>query len=204
MPNSRYHREIERDIERMVEELFALVRQPSISTDGEGIDPCARHCASLLERRGFAATIHPTAGHPVVVGERGSGSRTLLLYCHYDTQPAGAAELWTSPPFEPERRDGRLYGRRMVDDKGHIVSRLAAVDSYVRAHGEPPFRIVVLVDGEEEIASPSLRPFLQRNAASLRADGCIWEYGMVDHRDRPVFLLGVRGVRFLQVMDYRA
>ena len=194
MTASRYRRMIEGDLNRTLAELSALVRVPSVSTSGEGIDACARHSASLLERYGFEADVHATGGHPTVVGVRGRGERTLLLYCHYDTQPAGPPELWMSPPFEPTQRDGRLYGRGMLDDKGHIISRLAAIDAYTRVRDEPPFRIVIVLDGEEEIGSPHFGQFLQRNSEWLAADGCIWEYGAIDHCDRPVFLLGVRGV----------
>jgi acetylornithine deacetylase/succinyl-diaminopimelate desuccinylase-like protein len=187
------HAEVDRDLERSIEEVKRLVAQPSVSSTGEGVEACAELCRELLEQHGFAGAVHQTDGSPVVVGERGRGPRTLLLYCHYDTEAPGDLDLWTSPPFEPELRDGRLYGRGTEDDKGHIVSRLAAVSAYVRAHGEPPFRIVFLIEGEEEVGSPSLTAFVRAERERLRADGCIWEWGTVDHDDRPIFILGLRG-----------
>lgn len=187
------HVEVERRLDESLDELRRLVAQPSVSSTGEGVAACAELCRELLERHGFAARVHPTQGSPVVVGELGSGPRTLLLYCHYDTEAPGELDRWTSPPFQPEIRDGRIYGRGVEDDKGHIVSRLAAISAYVAAHGEPPFRIVFLIEGEEEVGSASLARFVREHRELLRADGCIWEWGTVDHRDRPVFMLGVRG-----------
>lgn len=187
------HAEIDRSLDRSLDELRRLVAQPSDSSSGEGIQACAALCCEMLRVHGFSAAVHQTAGNPLVVGELGSGPRTLLLYCHYDVQPAGDLDEWTSPPFAPEVREGRLYGRGSEDDKGHIVSRLAAVSAFVRNHGEPPYRIVFVIDGEEEIGSPNLAAFVGAEQERLRADGCIWEWGTIDHEDRPMIMLGVRG-----------
>jgi acetylornithine deacetylase/succinyl-diaminopimelate desuccinylase-like protein len=181
------------DWSRSVSDLSELLAQPSVSAHGVGMEECARLVARRLERSGFATEVHETDGYPIVLGELGQGERTLLLYAHYDVQPAEPLELWSSPPFEPSVRDARLYARGAVDDKGHIVSRLAAIDAYVVTHGPLPFRVVFLVDGEEEIGSPSLYAFVERHAARLSADGCIWEHGAVDDAGRPVIRLGLRG-----------
>jgi acetylornithine deacetylase/succinyl-diaminopimelate desuccinylase-like protein len=185
---------VARGMARTVADVKRLIDRPSVSAEGGGLDECADLCAELMREYGFASEVCATAGAPVVIGRRGRGQRALLLYCHYDTQPAGPGKLWTSPPFAAEVRDGRLYGRGAVDDKGHIVSRLAAIGAYCAAHGELPFEVIFLVEGEEEIGSPSLRAFVEANRDRLRADGGIWEYGTVDHHDRPVFELGARGI----------
>ena len=174
--------------------LRELLRQPSVSADGEGVAACARLVARILERYGFAAEVLETGGHPAVLGELGAGAATLLLYAHYDVQPVGDEREWTTPPFEPTLRDDRLYARGAVDDKGHIASRLAAIAAFTATHGPPPFRIVFLIEGEEEIGSPSLPALLRRHAPRLRADGCIWESGELDLDDRPVITLGLRGM----------
>jgi acetylornithine deacetylase/succinyl-diaminopimelate desuccinylase-like protein len=187
------HSEVDRSLEASLDEIRRLVAQPSLSPTGEGIPECAELCRDLLEEHGFSAAVHPTEGNPVVVGELGSGRHTLLLYCHYDTESPGDLDEWTSPPFAAEIRDGRLYGRGTEDDKGHIVSRLAAVSAFLRTQGEPPYRIVFLIEGEEEIGSPSLPGFVSAKRDLFQADGCIWEWGTIDHQDRPVLVLGVRG-----------
>jgi acetylornithine deacetylase/succinyl-diaminopimelate desuccinylase-like protein len=171
-----------------------LCAQPSVSAAGEGMAGCARLVARHLEARGLDADIIETARHPAVVAEGGSGDRTLLFYNHYDVQPPEPLELWETPPFEPNVRDGKLFARGAVDDKGHFVTRLAALDAYRALHGELPFRVAFLIEGEEEIGSPSLEDVVARNRTRLAGDGCIWETGGVDEEEVPVAALGVRGV----------
>jgi acetylornithine deacetylase/succinyl-diaminopimelate desuccinylase-like protein len=185
---------IERNLERYVDELSALCRFPSVATNPAAIDDSARFLVDALQRRGVAARLVPTAGYPVVFGEIGAGTRTLLLYNHYDVQPAEPLGAWDSAPFEPVRRDGTLVARGAVDDKGETVARLAALDALLDRHPDGlPLRIVFLIEGEEESGSPNLEPFLAANRDLLRADACIWEAGMVDGEGRPQIWLGVRG-----------
>ena len=118
-------RHIEENLEKSLAELGALVAQPSIAAQNLGMEPCAKLVAAMLERRGFRTELALTGGPPVVLGERaGRTDRTLLIYNHYDVQPPEPLELWTSPPFGPTRRDGKLFGRGVSDDKGHLVARL--------------------------------------------------------------------------------
>ena len=123
-------RHIEENLEKSLAELSALVAQPSIAAQDLGMEPCAKLVAAMLARRGFKTELAPSGGPPVVLGERaGRTDRTLLVYNHYDVQPPEPLELWTSPPFEPTRRDGKLFGRGVSDDKGHLVARLLAIDA---------------------------------------------------------------------------
>lgn len=185
---------IERNLERYLDELGALCRFPSVAANSEAIEGCARYLVDALKRRGVAARLLPTSGNPVVVGEIGDGPRTLLLYNHYDVQPAEPLDAWDSPPFEPVRRNGMLVARGVIDDKGETVARFAALDALLERHrGGLPLRIVFLIEGEEEIGSPNLEQFLIANRDVLRAEGCIWEAGMVDGDGRPQIWLGVRG-----------
>src|SRR5262245_34336766 len=161
---------------------------------------CAELVATLLRTRGFDAELMPTGGPPVVVGERaGRGHRTLLIYNHYDVQPAEPLELWTSPPFEPARRDGKMFGRGVSDDKGHITSRLLAIDALLAAGGELPCRVKFVVVGEEEVGSIHLREFLKQHRARLAAEGCLWEFGLVDHREVPILYAGLRGLCYVEL-----
>ena len=178
-----------------MEELDALLRLPSISAQGTAIRETADLVRSMLAKRGFDSEVRETDGNPVVVARRnGDSDRTLLFYNHYDVQPPEPLELWTSPPFEPTVRDGKLFARGAGDDKGELVSRLAAIDAVLAAHdGRLPCNVTFLVEGEEEIGSPSLGPFVAENAAYLACDGCIWEAGFVDDQGNPGGYLGMRG-----------
>jgi len=120
---------------------------------------------------GLQATVHRTAGHPIVVGEwRGAGSSapTVLAYGHYDVQPAEPLELWESPPFEPTIRDGRIYARGSVDDKGQLFLHVKALEALLRTRGALPVNVVLLVEGEEEVGSEHLSSFIEANAQMLQ------------------------------------
>ena len=130
---------LEKNLDESLGELSKLVAQPSISAQGIGLKECANLVADMLRARGFTAEIMDTEGAPVVFAERkGKGDKTLLFYNHYDVQPPEPLELWESPPFEPEIRDGKMYGRGISDDKGHITSRLHAIDSILKTDGDLP------------------------------------------------------------------
>ncbi len=197
---ARCDRFLESRLDASLDELSALVAQPSVAAQNLGMEDCAKRVAAMLERRGFRVEILPTGGAPAVVAERdGAGDRTLLIYNHYDVQPAEPLDLWTSPPFAPERRDGRLFGRGVSDDKGHFVSRLHAIDALLDADGELPCRVKWVVEGEEEIGSVHLADFVHAQRERLKADACLWEFGSVDHRDVPQLFTGLRGICYVQL-----
>ncbi|HKS69101.1 MAG TPA: M20/M25/M40 family metallo-hydrolase [Ktedonobacterales bacterium] len=186
-------------LDTTLDELKRLCAQPSVSARREGVDDCAALVAEILRGHGFAAQVFQTPGHPVVVGTaRGHSARTLLFYNHYDVQPPEPLELWVSPPFEPTRRDGRLYARGISDDKGQLVSRIAAMRAVRGVTGGLPARVKFLVEGEEEISSPSLEPFVEQHRDLLAADACVWEFGGVDHEGRPEVVLGLRGICYVE------
>ncbi len=182
-------------LDSSLEELKRYVAQPSVGAQNLGLHECAQLVREMLEIRGFNADIHPTAGAPIVFGQRtGRSTRTLLFYNHYDVQPPEPLELWDSPPFEPELRDGKLYGRGVSDDKGHLIARLHAIDSILATQGDLPCTIKFIIEGEEETSSVHLVDFIKKNVSLLKADACIWEFGGVDHRDVPMQYLGLRGI----------
>ena len=193
-------RYLESHLESSLAELSRLVAQPSVSAQNLGMRECAAMVADMLRRRGFETEILPSAGHPVVVAERpGRSDRTLLIYNHYDVQPAEPLELWTSPPFEPARRNGRLYGRGVSDDKGHFVARLHAIDALLAEGGELPCRIKFVVEGEEEVGSVHLPDFIREHRERLSGDACLWEFGSVDHHDVPMQFAGLRGICYVEL-----
>lgn len=181
-------------------ELARLCAQPSISAQGVGIAECAQLVGAMLAARGFKVEIVPTNGHPIVYAEaEGASDKTLLFYNHYDVQPPEPLELWTTPAFEPTIREGKMYARGVSDDKGHFQSRLAALDAFKAVTGSYPCRIKFVVEGEEETSSASLPGFVYQNAEKLRADACVWEFGSVDHENRPVQYLGLRGICYVEL-----
>jgi acetylornithine deacetylase/succinyl-diaminopimelate desuccinylase-like protein len=191
---------IDAQLESSLAELSRLCAIPSVSAQGTGILECADLVADMLHARGFATEIIPTTGNPVVFAEAdGTGAKTLLCYNHYDVQPAEPFELWTSPPFEMARRDGKLFARGVADDKGEFVSRLAAIDAVKHVLGQLPCKVKFAVEGEEEIASVSLAPFVEQHAERLAADACIWEFGSVDSNGVPIEYLGLRGICYVEL-----
>lgn len=181
-------------------ELKEYCRQPSVAAQNLGMEETARMTASMLEKRGFTVNTYETEGFPVIIANRkGKNDKTLLIYNHYDVQPAEPLNLWTSPPFEPEEREGKVYGRGISDDKGHFTSRLFAIDAILNEFGELPCNIKFILEGEEEIGSVHLPDFAEKNQELLQADACIWEFGGVDHRDVPMQYLGLRGICYVEL-----
>ncbi|HEX5032208.1 MAG TPA: M20/M25/M40 family metallo-hydrolase [Candidatus Eisenbacteria bacterium] len=191
---------LETHLDDSLSELRRLVAQPSVVAQNLGIEPCAELVASMLRARGFATEVLPTGGSPVVVAERGGLSdRTLVIYNHYDVQPPEPLDLWTSPPFEATLRDGKLYGRGVSDDKGHLVARLHAIDALLEAGGELPCRIKFVIEGEEEVGSVHMPAFLEREKGRLQGDACLWEFGYLDQGDRPLLHAGLRGICYVEL-----
>ena len=183
-----------------IAELSKLVAQPSIGAQHLGIQECAELVNKMLRQRGFSTDIMPTGGAPVVFGElKGRSEKTILFYCHYDVQPPEPLELWETPPFEPSLREGKLFGRGVADDKGHLVARLFAIDALLSTLGELPCAVKFIIEGEEETSSEHLHEYVRNNLDRLKADGCIWEFGGVDHTETPIQYLGLRGICYVEL-----
>lgn len=191
---------LEEHLDKNLVELSKLVSQPSIAAQNIGLRECAELVGDMLRKRGFMVDIIATDGAPVVFAERnGLSDKSLLFYNHYDVQPPEPIELWESPPFEPAIRDGKIYGRGVSDDKGHITSRLFAIDALLENYGELPCNVKFVIEGEEETSSLHLNDFVMNNREMLSADACIWEFGGVDHRDVPMQYLGLRGICYVEL-----
>jgi acetylornithine deacetylase/succinyl-diaminopimelate desuccinylase-like protein len=191
---------LEKHLDRSIEELKRLVAQPSVGAQNWGLQECAALTAEMLRARGFETQVISTGGAPVVYGVRtGRSQRTLLIYNHYDVQPPEPLELWESPPFEPQVRDGKLYGRGVSDDKGQLTARLHAIDALLALAGELPCTVKFIIEGEEETSSEHLFEFVEQHQDLLQADACLWEFGGVDHREVPMQYLGLRGICYVEL-----
>ena len=185
-----------------VHDLVKLVKQPSVSAKGEGIEACAKLVEEMMLEIGLSTKIFKgEKGHPVVYGEKRSkkSSKTLLFYDHYDVQPPEPLEKWTHKPFSGKVLRGKIYGRGASDNKGNLVSRLKAVQTLLEVTGNLPINIKFFVDGEEEIGSPNLEPIIRKYKNFFSADAAIWEFGGTDRRGRPNLYLGLKGVLSIEI-----
>jgi acetylornithine deacetylase/succinyl-diaminopimelate desuccinylase-like protein len=191
--------------ERFLDELKAFVRIPSVSTDPDAapdMQRAAEWVAAQLRGLGCSRVqIMPTGGHPVVYGElltSGAEKPTVLVYGHYDVQPADPLELWSSPPFDPQQRGENLFGRGASDMKGQVVITLKAVEALVKAGGMP-VNVKFMIEGEEEIGSPSLDKFIAGNKALLACNFALNpDTGMIS-ADAPTITYGLRGLAYFEL-----
>ena len=190
--------------------LFDLLRIPSISAQPDHKADCVRAAEWVRDQLtglGFDASVRPTAGHPVVVAHHaapsGYAGPHVLFYGHYDVQPVDPLDLWKSPPFDPQLVDGphgkRFVARGAVDDKGQAMMFIEAMRAWKDATGVIPANITALIEGEEEVGSPSLEPFLIENKQELAADvALISDTGMWDI-DTPAISTMLRGMAYAEV-----
>jgi acetylornithine deacetylase/succinyl-diaminopimelate desuccinylase-like protein len=187
-----------------LEDLFAFLRFPSVSTDSRNagdVRDCANWLVKKLTGMGLQTTLHDTPGHPIVVAknEHVEGRRTVLIYGHYDVQPVDPLELWDTPPFEPVIREGKILARGATDNKGQMLAHVLGVEKTLREKGELPVNLTFLFEGEEEIGSPSLAPFLRENAELLKCDViAVSDTGMVGP-GMPTYSYGLRGIACCEV-----
>lgn len=173
---------------------------PSISAERMGLSETADWLDSTLQTLGAKTTRLSVPGSPdAVVGTISAGDRTLMIYDHYDVQPIDPLELWTTPPFEPDERQGRMFARGAADNKGDLVARLCAIDVYQKLYGDPPFEIKFFVEGEEEIGSPHFDEICKRNAEMLGAHDCVWEGGWFDPDGHPTMYYGCKGLLYIEI-----
>ncbi|MCZ2114196.1 MAG: M20/M25/M40 family metallo-hydrolase [Anaerolineae bacterium] len=197
---ARIDARIDETLDFWIGQLGRLCAQPSISAQGVGIQECAELTATMLREQGFSAEILPTGGSPIVFGESaGKSNRTLLLYNHYDVQPPEPLELWETPPFTLTRVGDTLCARGVSDDKGPLITRMAAVAAVRDVLGELPLRVKYFVEGEEEVGSPNIPGAIDAYKDKFAADGCIWEFGSVDYSGRPEQTLGMRGLCYVEL-----
>jgi acetylornithine deacetylase/succinyl-diaminopimelate desuccinylase-like protein len=195
---------IESHLATSIDRLVELATIPSVSATDSGIRQCAEALLQTMEPLGIEASLLETGGAPIVYGHTGTGRPRVLVYGHYDVQPAGDRALWTHPPFEPVIRDGAIWGRGVGDNKGQLLAHLCALDAWRATLGELPFEVVFVFDGEEEIGSPSTLPFIAENAELFEGDFVFGADGSTLGLPGPAVYLGVRGLVYLELVAHAA
>jgi len=205
MPFTRFDRYVDRHARSFTERLQELCRMPSVAARGTGMRAVAEKVEQMLQRVGAGTrTFKVGSGFPIIYGECGAGERCFVIYGHYDVQPVGHLGEWSSGPFASVVQDGKLYARGASNSKGDLVARLAAVEAYQKTFGKLPVCLRFVIEGEDGLASPSLHRFAAENPQLLSADGCVWDDGYLDTKERLVINLGFKGIAFLELRAYGA
>ncbi len=203
MVEKKFEEYVRNNLNRFAKDVARLAAQPSVSARNQGVEDCAVLVEKLMREVGIQPKVLRREGvAPLIWGEmKGRESkRTILFYNHYDVQPEEPLELWNSPPFKPEFKEGRLFGRGVSDDKGELVSRLKLLETYLKVEGEPPCNLRFCFEGEEEVGSVHLDDYVSQNQELFRADAVFWEWGGVDEDGRPIVALGVKGMIYVELI----
>jgi len=197
---------IEENRENAISDLKSLLEIPSISNDvdmKEDMTRCAEWVKNQLISIGLKdVKIYPTSGHPIVFGqwlEAGKQFPTILIYGHYDVQPVDPIELWSTPPFDPVVKDGKIYARGATDDKGQFLIHIEAIEAFLKTTGRLPINVKVIIEGEEEIGSANLEPFLEENKDLLSCDYVVISDTSMYEKGLPSICYALRGLAYMQL-----
>jgi len=192
--------------EQFRQELHEMLRIPSLSADPAHTGDVRRMAEWLADHFNSLGldkvAVMETAGHPVVYGEwtgAGPDKPTVLVYGHYDVVPAQMEDGWHTDPFEPVEKDGKIYARGATDDKGQLFIHVKALESYLQTAGRAPVNVKMLIEGEEEVSSPNLVPFLKEHLELLRADVCVISDSSMRSIDEPAILHSLRGMTYAEI-----
>ncbi|HZD36241.1 MAG TPA: M20/M25/M40 family metallo-hydrolase [Nitrososphaeraceae archaeon] len=201
----------------LIADLQSLIRQRSVSARKQDLVQCATVVAGIMKKAGIRTQIlnlpedgsqddTKTAVPPVVYGEvkakANANARTLMFYNHYDVQPEDPIELWEHEPYEGAIEGDYIYGRGSSDDKGELITRIKAVEYYLKFFEDVPCNIKFLVEGEEEVGSTHVGEYLVRHHDELACDGVIWEFGYVNEQNIPIITLGMKGLLFVELTAF--
>ncbi|MCH6585768.1 MAG: M20/M25/M40 family metallo-hydrolase [Thaumarchaeota archaeon] len=195
---------VDSNLNNLISDLQTLIRQPSVSAKNEGIEECAKLVKKLLKKSGLKSEILrlKKGVAPIVYGEiksKQNPTKTLMFYNHYDVQPAEPFDLWDYPPFSGTRKGNKIFGRGATDDKGELITRIKAVEAYLKTTGDVPCNIKFVIEGEEETGSAHIEKYLKKYKKKFSCDGVIWEFGYVDAKNRPIIGLGMKGLLFVEL-----
>jgi acetylornithine deacetylase/succinyl-diaminopimelate desuccinylase-like protein len=201
------------DTNKLINDLIRLIRIPSVSARNQNLEECAKEVAQIMKEIGIDSELiyfdegdknaAAPAAPPIVYGEVKSKSnpngKTILFYNHYDVQPEDPLDLWDCNPFEGIVKGDKIFGRGASDDKGELITRLNAVEYFLKQTGDVPVNIKFLVEGEEEVGSNSISKFINKNKNKFKTDLVIWEFGYIDQRERPIISLGMKGLLYIEM-----
>ncbi|MEM2785540.1 MAG: M20/M25/M40 family metallo-hydrolase [Candidatus Nitrosotenuis sp.] len=196
-------RHVDRNMNRMISDLQMLIRQPSVSAKNQGIEKCAMLVSNILKKSGISSEILRLKGvAPLVYGEvisKKNPNKTLLFYNHYDVQPVEPLELWDDEPFSGKIKGNKVFGRGSADDKGELITRIKAVEAFLKETGDVPCNIKFIIEGEEEVGSANIGRYLEKFKKKFSCDAVIWEFGYVDSKNRPIIGLGMKGLLYVEL-----
>lgn len=196
-------RYVDRNMGRLVSDLQTLIRQPSVSAKNQGIEQCATLVSRLLKKSGVSSELLRLKGvAPLVYGEvksKKNPTKTLLFYNHYDVQPVEPLELWDDDPFSGKVKGNKIFGRGSADDKGELITRIKAVEAFLKETGDVPCNIKFVIEGEEEVGSTNIGRYLEKFKKKFACDAVIWEFGYVDSKNRPIIGLGMKGLLYVEL-----
>ena len=196
---------IQENAKNFEEQLFHFLRIPSVSTDSKhkgDVKKAAQFLIDQLNEIGLdKVTLHETDGHPIITAEKcpHEDQPTVLIYGHYDVQPSDPDELWKTPPFEPTVKEGRVYARGASDDKGQSFTHVKAIEAYMKTGTDLPVNVKFILEGEEEIGSPNLIPFINANKELLKCDMVLISDTAMFGEDQPSITYGLRGLAYMEV-----
>lgn len=193
-------------VPQAIDTLKSYVRIPSVAAQNKGIPEAVKFVVEQLkEAGGEARVLSDLGGNPVIygyfpAGKNGASDKTLLFYNHYDVQPPEPFDEWKTEPFEATEIDGILYGRGVADNKADLIVRLTAIQALRESEGGLPCNVKFMIEGEEEVGSPNLLPYLEKYAELFAADACIWEFGNKDEKERVSMVAGIKGMAYMELI----
>ncbi len=205
---------VDSDMGDLIADLQTLIQCPSVSAKGQGLVHCAKIVSDIMNKAGIKAEIlyldknYSGTGDdkippPIIYGEVVSKSnpngKTILFYNHYDVQPVEPIELWDEDPFSGKVAGNFIFGRGSADDKGELITRIKAVEYYLKKTGDVPCNVKFIIEGEEEIGSVHLEDYLVTYRQKLECDVVIWEFGYIDANDTPIISLGMKGLLYVEL-----
>jgi acetylornithine deacetylase/succinyl-diaminopimelate desuccinylase-like protein len=200
---------IDIDTHGLISDLQKLIKIPSVSARKQNLEECAKEIVAMMKRIGINAELiyfdddQKNSAPPLVYGEVKSKSnpngKTLLFYNHYDVQPEEPRDLWEYEPFEGKVEGNFIYGRGASDDKGELVTRLKAIEFFLKQRGDVPMNIKFLIEGEEEIGSKNISKYLKKYNTKFMTDVIIWEFGYIDQEQKPIISLGMKGLLYVEL-----
>lgn len=195
---------VDKNFSDLISDLQRLIQQPSVSAKNLGLEECSRLIVHMMKRSGIHAEMLYTKKGvpPAIYGEiksKQNPKKTLLFYNHYDVQPEEPLELWDDKPFSGKIKGNKIFGRGSADDKGELITRIKAVEAFLKTTGDVPCNIKFFIEGEEEIGSIHIEDYLKKYQEKLSCDAVIWEFGYVDEKDRPIISLGMKGLLYVEL-----